>query len=237
MHRAGADDGAARALVTDSGAAGEVVMPPRRAPVRGTPEPGASVGVVVIVHGSGVTRSDERIRRVAQHLRRAGMCTAVVDLLDAAESGERHNVFDAELQARRLLEVTRWLALQPETAGLPVGYFATGVGAAAAFMAAAREPTRAATIVVHDGQPDPSLYWLPKVTAPTLFIVDPRDLRARQRAEAAWGRLAGKKRIALVETTHPPGADARDVEAVARHAARWFLRHLVPAPAAAGARA
>jgi len=39
-------------------------------------------------------------------------------------------VFDIELLARRLVDVTGWLASQPDTAALPVGYFGASTGRA-----------------------------------------------------------------------------------------------------------
>ncbi|ETZ99955.1 hypothetical protein I547_5237 [Mycobacterium kansasii 824] len=44
--------------------------------------------------------------------------------------------------ARRLVDVTGWLAGQPDTASLPVGFFGASTGAGAALVAAAHPGSR-----------------------------------------------------------------------------------------------
>jgi putative phosphoribosyl transferase len=63
----------------------------------------------------------------------------VFDLLTPDEARNRANVFDIALLARRLVDVTGWLAGQHDTASVPVGYFGASTGAGAA-LAAARIP-------------------------------------------------------------------------------------------------
>ncbi len=95
------------------------------------------VGIVVFAHGSGSSRHSPRNRYVAEVLNGAGLATLLFDLLTPEEEFNRANVFDIELLARRLVEVTGWLATQPDTATLPVGYFGASTGAGAALTAAA----------------------------------------------------------------------------------------------------
>lgn len=58
---------------------------------------------------------------------RAGYSTQDQTPRSKREPGDgRANVFDIELLARRLVDVTGWLADQPDTAALPVGYFGAG---------------------------------------------------------------------------------------------------------------
>lgn len=86
-------------------------------------------GVVVFAHGSGSSRHSPRNRYVADVLNRAGLATVLFDLLTPEEEGDRANVFDIGLLTRRLIHVTAWLAAQPDTASLPVGYFGASTGA------------------------------------------------------------------------------------------------------------
>jgi putative phosphoribosyl transferase len=65
-------------------------------------------------------------------LNEAGLGTLLFDLLTREEERDRANVFDIELLAGRLIEVTRWLATQPRAAQAAVGYFGASTGAAAA---------------------------------------------------------------------------------------------------------
>jgi putative phosphoribosyl transferase len=94
-------------------------------------------GIVVFAHGSGSSRHSPRNRYVAKVLNEAGLATLLFDLLTPAEERNRANVFDIELLAYRLVEVTSWLASQSDTAPLPVGYFGASTGAGAALVAAA----------------------------------------------------------------------------------------------------
>ena len=95
------------------------------------------IGIVVFAHGSGSSRRSPRNRFVAEALNSAGLATLLFDLLTPEEELNRANVFDIDLLARRLVDVTGWLASQPDTASLPVGYFGASTGAGAALVAAA----------------------------------------------------------------------------------------------------
>ena len=66
-------------------------------------ETGDPIGTVVLVHGSGITRHDERNRFIASRLTDAGLCVVRLDLLAESEAHDRHNVFDADLVDRRRL--------------------------------------------------------------------------------------------------------------------------------------
>ena len=85
-------------------------------------------GIVVFAHGSGSSRHSPRNRYVAELLNEAGLATLLFDLLTAGRGTDRANVFDIELLAGRLVDVTGWLAGQPDTASLPVGYFGASTG-------------------------------------------------------------------------------------------------------------
>ena len=70
-------------------------------------------GIVVFVHGSGSSRHSPRNRFVAAVLNEAGLGTLLFDLLTPEEEADRANVFDIELLAGRLTQVTAWLRDQP----------------------------------------------------------------------------------------------------------------------------
>jgi pimeloyl-ACP methyl ester carboxylesterase len=182
-------------------------------------------GVVVLVHGSGVTRHDALNRFVAARLVRAGFAALLVDLLEECEAHERHHVFDVETQAQRLVAVRDWLRTQPATRALGIGYFGTGVGAGIALAAAARAPEGVRAIVVRGGRPDTAPGLTQQVGAPTLYIA------AEQGADGDWVRSAYRAAAAPKELVAISGAgdafhESGAIEAVAEHACRWFLRHL-----------
>lgn len=117
----------------------------------------------------------------------AGFATLLFDLLTPEEERNRANVFDIELLASRLIDVTGWLATQPDTASLPVGYFGASTGAGAALVAAADPRVNVRAVVSRGGRPDLAGDSLGSVVAPTLLIVGGRDqvvLELNQRAQA-----------------------------------------------------
>lgn len=71
-------------------------------------------GVVVFAHGSGSSRFSSRNIYVADVLNAAGIATLLFDLLTPEEELTRANVFDIDLLARRLVDVTAWLAARTD---------------------------------------------------------------------------------------------------------------------------
>lgn len=183
-------------------------------------------GIVVFVHGSGSSRHSPRNRYVADVLNEAGLATLLFDLLTPDEERDRANVFDIELLAQRLIGVTEWLATEPDTAALPVGYFGASTGAGAALVAAADPAVPVHAVVSRGGRPDLAGPHLHEVFTPTLLIVGGRDdvvLDLNRRAQAA---IAGDCQLVVVPgATHlfeEPGTLAQ-AAALARD---WFQRHL-----------
>jgi dienelactone hydrolase len=195
--------------------------------------PDDATAVVLFAHGSGSSRLSPRNRHVAAVLRRAGLATLLVDLLtDTEEDHElftRHLRYDIELLAHRLTEATRWMADEPSTAHLAVGYFGASTGAAAALVAAAEQPHLVNAVVSRGGRPDMAGGALPRVHAPTLLIVGGADHGILDQNEDAFDRLRTEKKLEIVPgATHlfeEPGA----LDAVATLALHWFMDHLVPA--------
>src|SRR5215217_9442224 len=95
-------------------------------------------GIVLFAHGSGSGRHSPRNRYVARMLRQARLATLLVDLLTAEEEAvdlqTRHLRFDIGLLAERLVGATDWLAQNPDTRNLCVGYFGASTGAGAALV-------------------------------------------------------------------------------------------------------
>ncbi|MEK7755275.1 MAG: alpha/beta hydrolase, partial [Acidobacteriota bacterium] len=137
--------------------------------------PGDAAGIVAFAHGSGSSRHSPRNQFVARELQQARLATLLLDLLEEEEAQDRRKVFDIELLALRLLAAARWLGDNPPTHSLALGYFGASTGAAAALLAAARDPGRVSAVVSRGGRPDLAMRWLPQVQAPTLLIVGGDD--------------------------------------------------------------
>ncbi|HEY3011361.1 MAG TPA: alpha/beta family hydrolase [Gemmatimonadales bacterium] len=192
--------------------------------------PEHATGVVLFAHGSGSSRHSTRNQFVARELQAAGLGTLLIDLLTLEEEAvDRHTAqlrFDIPLLGERLDAATRWLADEPSTRSLSVGYFGASTGGAAALVAAAAEPERVGAVVSRGGRPDLARDALPVVRAPTLLIVGGRDLAVLELNRAAMARMRAEVRLEIVPgATHlfeEPGA----LETVAHLARDWFLRHL-----------
>jgi putative phosphoribosyl transferase len=192
--------------------------------------PDQATGVVLFAHGSGSSRHSTRNRYVAAELQSAGLATLLIDLLTLAEEAvdqqTGHLRFDIHLLAERLVAATRWLANEPSTRLLPIGYFGASTGGGAALVAAAELTDAAKAVVSRGGRPDLAGDALPLVRAPTLLIVGERDLKVLELNRAAMDRMRAEVRLEVVPgATHlfeEPGA----LEVVAHLARDWFLRYL-----------
>lgn len=121
---------------------------------------------------------------------------------DDEEERNRANVFDIESLASRLVDVTGWLATQPDVALLPVGDYGASTGAT--LVAAADPRVKIGAVVSRGGRPDLAGRSLTKVAAPTLLIVGGRDDMVLELNRQAQAAISGRCEL------------ARD----------WFVRHL-----------
>jgi putative phosphoribosyl transferase len=187
--------------------------------------PPKSPGTVVFVHGSGSSRHSPRNRRVAQSLNHAGLGTLLFDLLTPSEELNRANVFDIELLAERLIDVTGWLTRFEKWPSQPIGYFGASTGAAAALRAAADLGSYVASVVSRGGRPDLTGPRISDVVAPTLLIVGSRDTVVLDLNREAQMQMRCETSLEIVPgATHlfeEPGA----LDQVATLARRWFDRH------------
>lgn len=141
--------------------------------------PREAKGLVIFVHGSGSSRFSSRNRFVAEVLYEAGLATLLFDLL-TEEEGRVDAItaelrFDIPLLIGRTIGTLDWVVSQPALDALSIGLFGASTGAAAALGAAAERPDSVAAVVSRGGRPDLAIPVLPRVKAPTLFIVGERD--------------------------------------------------------------
>ena len=195
--------------------------------------PAGSRGIVLFAHGSGSSRHSPRNRAVARSLQVNGLGTLLVDLLtpdeEMADDVSGRLRFDIDLLAERLIGATDWLAEEPATHKLRVGYFGASTGGGAAIVAAAQRPNIVRAVVSRGGRPDLAGSALGRVRVPTLLIVGGEDRPVLAMNRNAFERIQAKKRLEIIPgATHlfeEPGA----LEEVARLAGAWFLEFLTPA--------
>jgi len=187
--------------------------------------PPDAVGIVIFAHGSGSGRSSPRNAHVATRLNEACLATLLFDLLTPDEAVDSLNVFDVGLLADRLCAAIAAVAAQQPTAPLPIGLFGASTGAAAALVAAAREP-RVASVVSRGGRPDLAGAALRHVRAPTLLVVGDRDEDVLALNRRALAELRCEKCLELVPGATHLFEEPGTLDDVATRACDWFCRHL-----------
>jgi hypothetical protein len=185
--------------------------------------PEGARGLVVFADGRPNGRFDPHDRLVARLLNKHRIGTLLTDLVIAEEEQP-----DSGVLVERLVGATDWLAEQPDTGLLRLGYFGAGSGAGAALAAAALRARSIAAVVSASGRPELAADALTDVLAPTLLVVGANDPHLA-RNQAAFALLGGEKQLVVV-----PGAanlldDPKGLDRIATLARDWFLRYLVPA--------
>ncbi len=183
-------------------------------------------GLIIFAHGSGSSRFSTRNNFVADQLHKAHFSTFLFDLLTQEE--ERVDVhtrefrFNIPMLADRLVLVTNWVESDKQAESLPIGYFGSSTGAAAALIAAAKLPTKISAVISRGGRPDLSADFLPKVKAPTLLIVGQKDTEVIALNEQAYAQLTCEKKLILIPgATHLFQEEGTLLEAT-KFAINWY---------------
>jgi len=191
--------------------------------------PDGAKGIVLFAHGSGSGRHSPRNNFVADVLQEAGLATLLMDLLteqeDRVDVFTRQYRFDIDLLGRRLEIATEWLHDDEEVGELPVGYFGSSTGAAAAIVGAAgRDDVKA--IISRGGRPDLAGDALGKCTAPILLIVGGNDTQVIELNRRAMAQMNAPHELQIVPGAGHLFEEPGKLDEVARLAADWFTRHL-----------
>jgi pimeloyl-ACP methyl ester carboxylesterase len=180
--------------------------------------PHGAVGVVLFAHGSGSSRRSPRNRAVAAALNDRALGTVLMDLLTPTED----RTFDITLLADRLVGAIDRLGTAPATANLPLGLSGASTGGAAALVAAASRPDVVRAVVCRGGRPDLAGAALPRVQAPTLFIVGELDPMVADLNERARSVLTAPSELRIVPGASHLFEEPGTLEEVAVQAANWF---------------
>jgi putative phosphoribosyl transferase len=184
-------------------------------------------GVVLFAHGSGSSRHSPRNQFVARTLREHGVGTLLFDLLtsheELADRDTGHLRFNIELLAERLLGATEWChRKEPD---LPIGYFGSSTGAAAALSAEIRSPVPIRAIVSRGGRPDLAGDALPMVKAATLLIVGGHDDEVLELNQFALAQMRCVKELRVIPGATHLFEEKGALEKAAGMAAEWFEGH------------
>lgn len=183
-------------------------------------------GCVVFAHGRGSNRHSPRNYLVAKYLRKHGFGTLRLDLLTPLEGALSQNRFNIELMSKRLIAANQWLREQEETKILPLGYFGSSTGAAAAIAAAAMDGGQVSVIVSRGGRPDLAWDYLRIIDVPILFIVGGFDDVVIKMNERAYEEIQGIKRLEIVPRATHLFEEPGTLEKAANLAAIWFEKYL-----------
>jgi putative phosphoribosyl transferase len=189
----------------------------------GSPE--HPVGVVILPVTVPLSASSGGLRRVAAGLRDRGFATFLAELLSPAEMEHGYHNFDFDMLAGRIAEITESLHRKAPFEDLPIGYFGTSTDAAAMAIAAAQPGCRAGALVMCDARPDLASIELPRVHAPTLFIVEDDEL-ALDLTRRALAKLGSRGDLAILRGMGKGLASPEIASDAARLGGDWFETHL-----------
>ena len=186
--------------------------------------------IVLFAHGSGSSRHSSRNRFVAQVFQDAGFATLLVDLLTNSEKDvdkyTREHRFDIELLAARLVRATDWFLNESDAPEMPIGYFGSSTGAAAALIAEVQRQEVVEAVVSRGGRVDMAEEVLADVKAPTLMIVGGEDDQVLELNKHALQKMTTETSLEVVPGAGHLFEEPGTLDAVADHARSWFNEHL-----------
>lgn len=182
-------------------------------------------GIVLFAHGSGSSRNSPRNRAVAEILNASRIGTLLFDLLTPEEDTDYTRRFDINLLTVRLMKAVEWVRDTPLVPDIPLGLFGASTGAAAALRAAAQLGDTITAVVSRGGRPDLAMNDLPKVRAPSLFIVGGNDPEVEHLNRKAQRVMRCENQVSIIPGAGHLFEEGRSLETVAGLAAGWFLRH------------
>jgi len=191
--------------------------------------PANAQSIVLFAHGSGSSRHSKRNTYVARVLQQNGIGTLLMDLLTPEEDAYYPNRFDIPLLTHRLQAATAWIKNDPRTSHLPIGFFGASTGAAAALQAAASYGEEIGAVVSRGGRPDiAGISSLETVKSPTLLIVGGFDEEVIELNKEAYSFMRCVREISIIPGATHLFTEPGTLEEVAKQAAAWFAKYLVP---------
>ncbi|MCR4324432.1 MAG: alpha/beta hydrolase [Candidatus Curtissbacteria bacterium] len=190
--------------------------------------PKNALGVVLFAHASGRSRHSQTANFIAGILRSANVATVHFDLLNESEEENLELKADIPLLSSRLISATRMIQKHPDLKGLPIGYFSTDTGAAAAICAAAElGPKVIKAIVSQAGHPEIAGSALDLVKSPVLLLVAEEDEKIIASNESAYTRLTAAKNLEKIFQSKDLFEKDQILDKVATLAAQWFEKYLI----------
>jgi pimeloyl-ACP methyl ester carboxylesterase len=203
--------------------------------------------LIIFAHGSGSGRASPRNQYVGNILIANGFATFLVDLLtlEEQESDRKSqkildkypsltlNKFNIKLLATRLETVTSWLIENvPSVKNLPIGYFGSSTGVAAAIEASvcSAHLDKMYAIVSRGGRPDlASVESIKNVKASTLLIVGSKDSKSvidLNKMVLKQLKNVKSKELVMIPNAGHLFEEEGSIELVTQESTRWFNEKL-----------
>ena len=201
-------------------------------------------GLIVFAHGSGSGRASPRNQHVASILNQNGFATFLVDLLTQGEQQsdlksqkilDKYptlilNKFNIKLLAKRLETATTWLIeIKADVKNLPIGYYGSSTGAAAAIEACILLDNVKA-IVSRGGRPDlANIESIKNIRASTLLIVGFKDSKSvidQNKKVFNYLNNAKSKKLVMIPNAGHLFEEEGLIEKVAEIASQWFTKNI-----------
>lgn len=187
------------------------------------PEP---MGLILFVQGTSGGRTNPRNSFVAAKLQAAGLATLLADFLTEEEEKEKQTRFKIDLLTQRLLMTHDWMRSLIETNRLPIGYFGSSTGAAAALQAAAVLPGEVGAVVCCGGRSDLAETYVYKLISPTLLIVGEKDQAILELNKITYSQMTCPKDLIVVPGATHLFEEEGAQQMVSDLAIQWFQWYL-----------
>jgi putative phosphoribosyl transferase len=194
-------------------------------------------GVAIVLKSHDTNEDDERLDEIVRVLHESSVATLVIDLadqLDESESVQSGGRTLVQVASRVLGRATDWLAKQRHIAHLPVGYCASGIGAAAVIAAAASMPERARVVVGIDGKMDLAEDYVTNLMAATLLIVNQRNSALVSSNREITREMENEFSLIEIAGRDEEFSSEDVTREVVRQTKEWFGRYLTPSHHALG---
>lgn len=192
--------------------------------------PKEAQGIVVIPCAKSSIKYEHRLRYLAHMLCQAGFATILVNLLtqeeDLLDQRSKHFRCNVQYLATRLVGITDWLAENPMTCNLKIGYFGASADGGAALLAASQRSTKVCSVVVRGAYTYLISSALMYLQAPTLLIVGSEDYPTFAMNQDALLQIpAHDKQLKIIPNASHQFQEPGTLEEAARLASQWFKHH------------
>jgi putative phosphoribosyl transferase len=189
------------------------------------PEGAGRCPVVVFAHGWGSSKASPRNRAVAGALCAAGIGAFLFDFTGHGESEGSKEDSTLAQQADDLRAALDVLQTTDEIDAGRLGVAGTSSGGAAALQLAASDP-RVRAMALRSANPAGAEASARQVRVPTLLVVGEQDIAIRAANEELMTRLAGPRRLEVVDRGDHLFEDARALAQATEVMVGWMRHHL-----------